>query len=302
VEVLNGDVVLGAARPITNQTIRADAPYILPSEQWIYIWSNAPAGTHVLRARAEDTTGTAGTSAPVKITLVTAPPPPTNYPAMVSIFAKDPVAIEGTNCWVRPAITNRFLCWSNWTASYVGWVTNCGPKNATFVVRRGGSTNSALAVRYLVGGTASNGVDYLELNGEVTVPAGERTALITIVPLEDEILEPKESVRLKLVPSDVPESQYLIGWPSAAAGMIVESQRPRPISGLLADKCFHLNAAGPDGAWFRVEYSTNMLHWIPLCTNQVVQGSIDFVDPDASAEQKRFYRAVKEESVPLELP
>jgi len=32
--------------------------------------------------------------------------------------------------------------------------TNCGPKNATFVVRRFGDTNDALTVDYVIGGTA----------------------------------------------------------------------------------------------------------------------------------------------------
>ena len=61
---------------------------------------------------------------------------------------------------------------------------------------------------------------------------------------------------------------------------------------------FNLTAAGPDGAWFHVEYSTDLLHWTPICTNQVVNGSIDFVDPDAAANPARFYRTVPEAGPP----
>ena len=38
---------------------------------------------------------------------------------------------------------------------------------------------------YDIGGTASNGVDYVALPGFVTIPPGERRALITIVPIDD---------------------------------------------------------------------------------------------------------------------
>jgi hypothetical protein len=34
------------------------------------------------------------------------------------------------------------------------------------------------------------------------------------------------------------------------------------------------------------------LFWTPLRTNQVVNGSIDFLDPDATNSHERMYRAV----------
>ena len=37
-----------------------------------------------------------------------------------------------------------------------------------------------------------------------------------------------------------------------------------------------------------------MIHWMPICTNQVVNGSIDFMDPDATSNASRFYRTVPE--------
>jgi hypothetical protein len=43
-----------------------------------------------------------------------------------------------------------------------------------------------------------------------------------------------------------------------------------------------------------------MLKWTPICTNQVVNGSVDFVDPDTSTTQARFYRAVPESNPPQE--
>ena len=48
------------------------------------------------------------------------------------------------------------------------------------------------------------------------------------------------------------------------------------------------------GAWFHIESSADLVNWSPMCTNQVINGSIDFVDPDSSSAGWRFYRAVPE--------
>ena len=61
---------------------------------------------------------------------------------------------------------------------------------------------------------------------------------------------------------------------------------------MLPGSCFHLATPGPDAAWFSVECSTDLVNWTSICTNQVINGSIDFVDPDAASNSSRFYRAV----------
>jgi hypothetical protein len=93
---------------------------------------------------------------------------------------------------------------------------------------------------------------------------------------------------------------YVLGFPRTAAVMIIDSNGPRPSTGMLSGGSFHVNADGPDGAWFHVEYSTDLLGWTPLCTNQVINGAIDFVDPDAPADQIRLYRAVPEANAPVQ--
>ena len=69
---------------------------------------------------------------------------------------------------------------------------------------------------------------------------------------------------------------------------------------MLPDGCFHFYA-GPDAAWFCVECPTNLVNWTPVCTNQVIEGSIDFVEPDAPNDhagsiapcRKRIRRRIK---------
>jgi hypothetical protein len=276
-------------------------PPIYPTNLFFLIWSNAPVGTDALTAVATDNGGLSTTSAPVNIIILPSLlPPPTNQPPIVNIVATDPVAIEGTNCWVWMGETNATPTWAAWPTAVCRFFTNCGPKTATFTVRRFGETNDDLMVTYSIGGTASNGVDYVALPGFVTVPAGERRALITIVPIDDGPPDVNKTVILTLAASTNTPPDYLLGFPRRAAAIIIDSNGPRPVTCLLPDKCFNLVTPGPDAAWFCVEYSTDMLNWTPVCTNQVIDGSINFVDPDAQGNPSRFYRAVPLNSPPSE--
>src|SRR5262249_48010683 len=133
------------------------------------VWSNALPGFYLLQARALDSRGAVGFSDLVRIAIMGTNPPPPILPPVVTIFATDPIAAEGSN-W--------FLWYTNSpTPLPIAFPTN----TATFVVHRSGSTNDALDVSYAIGGTASNGVDYVALPGSVTIPGGERSARITII-------------------------------------------------------------------------------------------------------------------------
>ena len=268
---------------------------------YLLVWSNAPVGIYALTAVATDNSDASSTSTPVKIAILPSLPPPNNRPPIVTIVATDPVAIEGTNCWVWPGETNSPATWAAWPTAVCRCFTNCGPKTATFTVRRFGDTNGDLTVPYDIGGTASNGVDYVALPGLVSIPAGERRALITIVPIDDGTPDVNKTVILTLLPDMQmnPLPGYVPGFPRRAAAIIID-QGPCPVSGMLPGGCFHLAGPGPDAAWFTVECSTDMINWTPVCTNQVINGSIDFLDPDASDNPARFYRAVRLAGAPAD--
>jgi hypothetical protein len=293
VEFFAGTNNLGFGQPIPVP-VAGSAPPIYPTNLFFLVWSNAPVGVYALTAVATDNGGASTTSAPpVNVSILPSLPPPTNRPPIISIVASDPVAIEGTNCWVWPGETNSPPTWAAWPTAVCRSFTNCGPKTATFAVRRFGDTNFDLTVPYDIGGTASNGVDYVSLPGSVIIPAGERRALITIVPIDDGPPDVNKTVILTLLPDMQmnPLPGYVLGFPSRAAAIIID-QGPCPTTGMLPGGCFHLVRPGPDAAWFSIECSTDLVNWTPICTNQVIDGSIDFVDPDAQGTPSRFYRAV----------
>jgi hypothetical protein len=267
-----------------------------PTNLFILNWSNAAPGAYAISAVATDGAGNVATSSPVKIIILSSPPPPTNRPPIISLVASDPLAIEGTNCWPWLGLAGGSPSWHDWEGPTAVWrlFTNCGPKNASFTIHRLGDTNEDLTVTYDVGGTATNGIDYVPLSGSVVIPAGQRRAEVAVVPLDDGPPDISSTVILKLTSS----TNYVLGYPRKAAVLILDSVLPRAGSGLLSDNSFHLGVPGPDGAWFHIDYSTDLLNWSSLCTNQVVNGSIDFIDPDAPTNNARFYRTIPESNAP----
>jgi GH35 family endo-1,4-beta-xylanase len=81
---------------------------------------------------------------------------------------------------------------------------------ATLNVVRDDDLGRDLMVRYYLGGTATNGVDYAALSGEIVIPRGQRSAEIAITPQSDNLTENRETVVVMLAPS----SDYVLGPPS----------------------------------------------------------------------------------------
>jgi hypothetical protein len=264
---------------------------------WCLVWSNAPAGNYALTAVAsgglvaEPLVTLNRTSPPVNITILPSTNG-TNWPDIVNIVATDPIAIPGTNCfWIWAGMTNAVPSWTNWPPPQWEYFTNWGPKAALFTVRRFGDASSALTVNYNIGGTASNGVDYVALPGYVDFLPGGHCALIPIVPIDNGSNNFPKTVILTLMPSTNTPPDYRVGFPPRAEAIILYRWlRPLPL--LLPDGSFHLNASGPDGAWFCIQNSSDLLNWSSVSTNQVFQGSVDYIDPNAPSKPSGFYRVV----------
>ena len=79
-----------------------------------------------------------------------------------------------------------------------------GSVPGAFAVTRTGPVGEALVVEYQISGTASNAVDYQRLSGHLTIPAGEASAQIAVIPFDERNREPLETVNLTLVPQTRP--------------------------------------------------------------------------------------------------
>lgn len=89
-----------------------------------------------------------------------------------------------------------------------------------FTVTRSGATTDSLTVRYQVGGTAKNGVDYSALSGAILIPAGQNQAVIAVTPIDDTFAEGPENVKLTLLSS----SAYRLSTSIVAKGKIVDDE------------------------------------------------------------------------------
>ncbi len=98
--------------------------------------------------------------------------------------------------------------------------TNQDP--ATFVVTRSGDTSAPLAVDYAISGSAQHGVDYAVLPGVLTIPSGSSFGSITVVPVDDTIGEPQQTVAIQIRGG----SRYVTGIPSSATAFIADNDVP----------------------------------------------------------------------------
>jgi hypothetical protein len=224
------------------------------------IWSNVPPGKHLLTAVAADNAGDSTRSRPIEIAVRE----PGDLP-VVRIMATDAVAREGT--------TNT----------------------ATFRIRRTGPTNAALTVFYAIGGTASNGVDYVTLPNWLTIPAGRHSARIVITPIDDKLPERIETVLLRLTqPPFDPPPTYEIGRPARAGVVILDNDHPLLTPESLADGSLHLRLPVLPGLPFRLEASSNLLDWEEIACDINTEDGVSVVDDERPDYARRFFRVVPE--------
>ena len=103
--------------------------------------------------------------------------------------------------------------------------TEAGPTNGVFTLTRTGQTLSPLRVQYQIAGTATQGSDYTSLGApSIEIAAGQSSATINIIPIDDADIETDETVALTLSGGD----GYTVGTPATATVTIVSDDTAPP--------------------------------------------------------------------------
>lgn len=89
-----------------------------------------------------------------------------------------------------------------------------------FTVTRTGPTLFPLTVNVVVGGTATNGLDYDTILSSVIIPAGQSSTTVAVNPFEEGTTEGPETVIVTITPND---PQYVAGAQSSATVTIADN-------------------------------------------------------------------------------
>lgn len=218
VEFFDGQESLGVVSNsptlLTDVAAGANVIFLPP---WHLNWTNISPGIHVLRAQATDNDGAQSYSRPVEIRVV-----PSNSIPIVEIMAIDATAAEpgdgngialpgtgttgGSNSGSTATDPNGVSMTTGGSLIADFGLPATDPANgaptvlntAQFRITRTGPTNDSLRVSYHIGGSARNGHDYREIPRHVEIPTGARSAIIDILPFDDNHAEGPENILLVL--------------------------------------------------------------------------------------------------------
>ena len=269
-----------------------------------FTWNNAPVGTFTLRATVTDNWGASATSAPVTINIL-APLGTNAYLAKVNFQTNPAVQVAGYLPDSGAVFGNRGNGYS------YGWdvdnTANARQRNSansldarydTFnhLQKPGGGTtweiavpNGLYQVRILSGdpdffdGTFQLNVEGAPvLNGTPTSMARwiEGIGLVTVNDGRLTVSNGAGAGNNKIC---------FIEITSLAAPLPPTLLAPQ----LQPDGTLSFLVQGSDGVSYVVEASTNLATWMPVFTNAPVGSLFQFVDPDATNHQFRFYRGRK---------
>jgi hypothetical protein len=78
-----------------------------------------------------------------------------------------------------------------------------------------------LSIRYALGGTATNGLDYATLPGVIEIPAGKRSATFLIRAFADGLFEDPETIEIEVLPGE----NYAPALPAKATVNLLSSEK-----------------------------------------------------------------------------
>ncbi len=156
------------------------------------------------------------------------------------------------------------------------------------IIRTSGGAAAPLTVRYVVGGTATAGLDYLALTGTAVIAAGQASVEVFVTPLDDASLEATESVALTIIP----DAAYRLGSPVAAFVNVIDDEAGRQPPMAFAQSLFVsrnqastivLSGSDPNGDVLTYQLVTNPAHGTlsGAAPNVTYTPTLNYTGPDS---------------------
>ena len=117
---------------------------------------------------------------------------------VLSLYSSKDYDVDSKNSSATVTIADASLPTVSISASDAS-ASEVGPDSGAFTISLSSAQTSDVSISYAIGGNASNKLDYDELSGSVTIPAGKTSTTITITPVQDSFGEEGfETVTLSL--------------------------------------------------------------------------------------------------------
>ena len=171
----------------------------------------------------------------------------------------------------------------------------------SIVVERTGATNTTVSASFTTtNGTAISGTDYTATNGVVSFAPGETNKTITVSITFDADLESSEIFRIRLVSITNAASATYTNIPitidDSFGGVAGAPLRAEPVEitsiQSIGEGFLRLHVSGPKGTPFVIETSSDLTTWVPVVSNVVPLGGLDWITPIDRTIPARYFRVV----------
>ena len=224
----------------------------------------------------------------------------TNGVEFAALFNQRYDLVEGANIAAYTAITNAVANISSWPANGGGmiqWSTTSASinKNSGFInvpLTRTGANNLTVKVSYTTYALTASSSNFFAVSGVVTFGSGVTSKNITIPILNDRVIDPTRQFSLELISAS---GGAWLGDNVTCVVSILDTNLPPSLTGqpvVLPNGNFQFQTLCSTGLIQTVQFSTNLIDWLPLQTFTNANPITTFTDTNGTGPGVGFYRVV----------
>jgi CubicO group peptidase (beta-lactamase class C family) len=224
----------------------------------------------------------------------------TNGVEFAALFNERYDQVEGANIAAYTAITNAIAGISSWPANGGGmiqWSTTSASinKNGGFInipLTRTGANNLTVKVSYTTYALTASSSNFVAFSGVVTFGSGVTSKNITIPIFNDRVIDPTRQFSLELISAS---GGAWLGDNVTCVVNILDTNTPPNFTGLpviLPNGNFQFQTLCSTGLIQTVQFSTNLIDWLPLQTFTNATAVTTITDTNGNSHGAGFYRVV----------